>query len=86
MWCVAIRLTFFSFIQVFSLLGSWVVLVVRVGHSPSNPSPSLCLLFISPFMGVLGLSDLWQGKGYRGDGLWGKVRDSWESTWEVVCS
>ncbi|GJT97662.1 zf-CCHC domain-containing protein [Tanacetum coccineum] len=26
-----------------------------------------------------------EGKGYRGDGLWGKVRDSWEyGTWRVV--
>ncbi|GKG03278.1 hypothetical protein Tco_0310914, partial [Tanacetum coccineum] len=57
------------------------VLVVRVQHSLCNPSPPLCLDFISPLKGFVGLSVL-LGEGVIGSlGKWELVKVSCEMYW-----
>ncbi|GJT96164.1 hypothetical protein Tco_1091682 [Tanacetum coccineum] len=59
---------------------TWAEFVVRVQCIQGNPSPPLCLDFISPLKGFVGLSVLPGERVIGALGWWGKVKVSWDGT------
>ncbi|GJX49738.1 hypothetical protein Tco_0276583 [Tanacetum coccineum] len=76
-WCNELRLGLLPFIAVQM---TWAEFVVRVQCIQGNPSPPLCLDFISPLKGFVGLSVLPGERVIGALGWWGKVKVSWDGT------